>query len=549
MKKFSIILKKIVVSLFIPAVLILPSVVAPAEDEAGGATALLVSPEVMDLGVLTPVGEVKGVYFMHSPLAKTLAWSTGVPEGWIAVGGERLAGRLTDSLGSLEVGIRFVEGETPDEMGGHLVQMALKTGGDILVLEKALPLGRHCEKIEVHYAGASRTLVLKFETALSEPGPKLSVEPFGLDFGTIEGSRTTLKKLHVRNVGKGTLSWKTGIGSVSEGQAGKWFYVSFLNENKRDGEAYAVPDDLENVLQLDGKWFTDKGYPACRGEEGTMSFLFSGTGIAVIFHPEKEECSLKAYIDDLAPVEMDRDPEEGRAAVVVAENLSDGHHVLEVMSKRGLVMVEGVRIFGGEVLTGVPGWLKVFPSTGTTTSETDYVTVFVDTENLKTGLYGDAVVIRSNGGDAAVDVSLRVTRHIVTKFIDVYRYVKGNDYLYTGHPEAEGSGVLEGYRKQGFAFRLFREDTPGTKKFYRWYNKAKGDHYYTTDPDGDGKRRQGYVLEGYIGNIGTSKILGTRELYRWQNPSTGCHFYTTDPRGEGMAKKGYRFDGIAGYVR
>ncbi|HRR40705.1 MAG TPA: hypothetical protein P5244_05660 [Syntrophales bacterium] len=543
--------KKIIVLFIVSVVLaLLSSGVTPAEEDSGTAVTMQVSPEVMDLGVLATSGEVKGIYFMHCPSSKTLAWSTDGPEGWIAVGdGKRLASRMTDSLGRLEVGLRFVGGETADEMGRYLCRITLKSEGETLTLEKALPLGQHSEKINVHYEGGSRTLFLKFETALSEPGPKLSVEPFGLDFGTIEGSRTTLKKLRVRNVGKGTLTWKTGIGGASEGRTGKGLYVSFLNENRREGEAYAVPGELETVLQLNGKWFTDRGYPAIKGEEGTMTFFFSGTGIAIVVHPEKGEGTLKAFVDDLAPVEIDGDPEEGRTAAVVAENLSEGRHILKVMSERAFVMVEGVRIFGGEVLTGVPGWLRVFPSTGTTTSETDYVTVSVDTENLKAGLYGDVVVVRSNGGDTAVDVSLRVTRNIATKFIDVYRYVKGNDYLYTGHPEAEDADFLKGYRRQGLAFRLFWEDTPGTKKFYRWYNKAKGDHYYTTDPDGDGKSRQGYVLEGSIGNIGTSKILGTRELYRWQNPSTGCHFYTTDLRGEGMAKKGYRFDGIAGYVR
>ncbi|MBU0575211.1 MAG: hypothetical protein KJ704_03070, partial [Proteobacteria bacterium] len=173
-----------------------------------------------------------------------------------------------------------------------------------------------------------------------------------------------------------------------------------------------------------------------------------------------------------------------------------------------------------------------------------------NTRNLESGIYGERVLFLSNAGEADVEVSLEVAAETQSRFLDVYRYVVGNDYLYTTNPRAEATRLQTmGYRNLGIAFRLFSPGTPGTTSFFRWFNPVKGDHFYSSDAAGGGKPLSGYLLEGSIGNIATSRLTGTRELYRWYKPATGSHFYTTDQGGEGLGKKGYRFEEIAGFVR
>ncbi len=550
-------LKKILIVFIVAASLILMtgSFSLWAEGEsAGDDSPLQIVPETLDLGTLTPGGYIRGIFYMKSTTAADLKWKTAGPGGWSSREGKQLSARMKNSLGYMEVGLKFLDrGEQGENDESLRVQMILESEGETVNLEKTLPFGAYEEKIDILGDGGKKTVCVKFETALQEPGPEMEVDPPGIDFGTVEGTRTVTGKLKIRNVGKGTLVWKAGLLGgrqvVNGERIKKGMYVSFLNEENREGIDYLVPVRFADALQLAGTWFSEDGYPSSFGED-TLKYAFTGTGIALILHSDEDGRKLKAQIDDGPAVTIDAFSEEPRRSVIdVAENLAEGPHVLTLINQGGYVEIEGARIYGNDVSAGVPGWIRVFPTSGTSTSQTNYVTVTAGTEHLTAGNYSENILVQSNSGPVAVDVSLRVTRDKASSIIDVYRYVRSGDYLYTGHPETENFSFLRHYKKERLAFRLFSEDTPGTKKFYRWYNQAKGDHYYSYDPGGGGKSLHGYVLEGSIGNIGTSRILGTRELYRWYNASTGRHFYTTDIRGEGMARKGYRFEGITGYVR
>lgn len=257
-----------------------------------------------------------------------------------------------------------------------------------------------------------------------------------------------------------------------------------------------------------------------------------------------------AFIDDkFMGTESCHSEYDEAAEYLVADELPAGNHTLTIMTKDGDTILEGVRIYGMPILRGNPGWVSLIPNSGVTTRETDYINIAVNTQQLKPGFYGERVLFNSNGGEEIVEISLEIAEESAPKILDVYRYASGSRYLYTTAPQTEARGFTErGYVKQGIAFRLFSPGTPGTTEFYRWFNAANGDRYYSHDP-AIGRSLKGYVLEGSIGNIATSKLTGTRELYRWFNPRTGSHFYTTDPGAEGNSKKGYRFEGIAGYVR
>jgi hypothetical protein len=281
-----------------------------------------------------------------------------------------------------------------------------------------------------------------------------------------------------------------------------------------------------------------------------LRYRFTGTGIRLYFWKSPDGGPFSVFVDDQFIDIIDGYAErKGRAEVLIAEALSDGPHVLAIVNGAGKVTLEGAHLFGKPIQRGPHGWVTIFPDSGMTTRETDYINVVINTRRLLPGSYGEHVFFISNGGEADVPVFIDIAAEPQQKFLDVHRYTAGFDHLYTTNPQAEAARIqVKGYRPNGIVFRLFTTGTPGTTDFFRWFNPSKGDHYYSYDPKG-GKLLPGYVFEGSIGNIGTSRLTGTRELYRWFNPSTSGHFYTTDQGGEGMAKKGYRFDGIAGFVR
>jgi hypothetical protein len=324
-------------------------------------------------------------------------------------------------------------------------------------------------------------------------------------------------------------------------------YVSLRNEVAGAG-AYSGP--LPEGVELSGNWEEEGGYPSGQGEQNVLRYRFTGTGIGLYFWKSPDGGPFSVYFDEQFVNRIDSFSERReRGEALIIDGQPEGPHLLSIISGEGRVTLEGLRIFGKPVQKGPRGWISVFPDSGFTTRETDYINVAIDTRRLTPGLYGDYIFFTSNGGEADVEVFLEVAAETTPRFLDVHRYLAGSDYLYTTNPQAEASRLkLKGYRYLGIPFRLFAPGTPGTTNFFRWFNPSKGDHYYSYNPKGD-KPLPGYLFEEAIGNIATSRLTGTRELYRWFNAAKGGHFYTTDQTGEGLAKKGYRFDGIAGFVR
>ncbi len=242
------------------------------------------------------------------------------------------------------------------------------------------------------------------------------------------------------------------------------------------------------------------------------------------------------------------DPE--RAEFLVADRLSNGAHVLALVNRNGPVTIEGVRVYGSDIMKLNAGNITLSPDEGVVTRQTNYVNIIIDTRQLFPGHYGDYVAFDSNGGHTDVELSLDIVQDNIPKILDVYRYVRDSDYFFTTNPQAESVTLqTRGYQKQGIAFRLFSPGIPGTTEFYRWFHPQREDHFYGYDLKSAKRSLQGYILEGTIGNIATSRLTFTRELYRWYHPSKRRYFYTVDSNGEGIQKRGYQFDGIAGYVR
>lgn len=288
-----------------------------------------------------------------------------------------------------------------------------------------------------------------------------------------------------------------------------------------------------------------------KGNASAIKFRFHGTGISFFLQSHTEDGSSSVYLDEaLMSLPDVLSGQWEKKELVIAEGLPDGAHTASIIIKEGGLELEGVKVFGKNIVRGPKGWITVSPSSGTTLNEKDYINIKVDTSYLASGYYGDQIVFKSNVGQEVAEVFVDVLSDAGHKVIDVYLYSKDLDYLFTADPLAESKRLIQnGYIKEGIAFRLFAVQTPGTTSFYRWYNPQIKDHFYNYDRTGGGKKLNGYVYEGTIGNIATSRMTNTRELYRWFNVSTGRHYFSTNSKGATGLRKGYRFEGIAGYVR
>ena len=530
--------------------------IVQAQNRENYQPVLAITPREVDLGTISPGEVVTGAFTFKNMGSGVLSWYTGGPEGWKKIENQKLSVTQEGETESLRFEIRLpIDGSQTKSFKFksflHNTEMQFETGREKLICQKDLQIGRHKEAIKITSTGGSRTIYVTFKIATTQETPIINFNPARLDMGTVMPGKNVSKKIMITNKGKEMLVWTVAARRPNRIENTTIFkkerYLSFRNDEVRESADYSVPGQLKDALEIFGKWTGNDGYPYSVGGGSSIKYRFNGTGISLNLSAQSEEGSLALYLDE--NILNSHDWPAGKkenAELVIAERLADGPHVLTVVNKDGNLKIEGVKISGKDVIRGPSGWITVLPNSGTTTSQTNYLNVTLNTRQLAPGYYGDSIVFSTNGGDEIVDVYVEVTQDNISRVIDIYRYSKGLDYLFTADPQMEAKRLsLNSYVKEGIAFRLFIAETPGTRSFYRWYNPQKKDHFYHHDSKGCGKNLQGYALEGSIGNIATSKMTNTRELYRWTNTSTGNHFYST----ENVAKSGYRFDGIAGYVK
>jgi len=521
---------------------------------------LAITPREIDLGMIGPDETVSGMFSFKNRGSGILHWSTKGPEGWLAVEHQKISGKVEDEPDSLRIELHYLpqesqlEGIKPKGMLRTL-EIKLEAYGEAMICRKEVTAGVHRDAIKVSSSGGQRTIFFNYKIVSGQESARLHLNPMRIDTGSHLAGKTVSKTIRLTNSGKEMLKWrvaaqktKTMETSIS---ARKGRYISFINEEIRGNGNYAAPGSLKESMELTGSWLEKDGYPLSPGGGNSIKYHFNGTGIIIYFTTYPDFGNLAIYIDE-RPVNSHEwvSEQTERGELPGAEDLEDGAHTLTIVNKEGRIELEGVKITGRDVMKGNPGWVTVIPDSGTTTQEIDYINIALNTASLAPGYYMDNVVFTSNGGDATVEVFMEILSDSQPKIVDVYRFVKGFDYLLTANPQAETKKLTQnGYAKEGIAFRLFGTDTPGTTAFYRWYNPQLKDHYYHHDSKGGGKSLQGYVFEGPIGNIATSKLTNTRPLYRWYRAKSGHNFYTTDAKGEAAAKKGYIFEGITGYVK
>jgi hypothetical protein len=506
-----------------------------------------VAPESVDLGTLRPGEEGKGSFFINDTGAVNPDWFAEAPDGWKTVEENGLPGLVGEAPTFLQITLRCQKVFSHDETKYAALILRMAAGDRSVSLTRDVPLGDLREKLQFNYVGGRQHVFIIARLSETPPIPYLELDALRVDFGKIRPGETVSQRLQLTNKGKTPLKWKVRTAGVS-GEPFMGRYLSFRRV-LTDFPSVLIGQPQEG-LELSGNWEKKGGYPAGQGEQSVLKYQFTGTGIILYLWKSPEGGVLSAFLDDQFVDVIDGYAETRESAEFqIADRLTDGPHVLTVTCGDGKVAFEGATISGGQIVKGPRGLVTIFPDSGVTARETDYVNISVSTRGLLPGVYGETLLFSSNGGDTEVQLFLEVAGDRQSRLIDVHRYLAGSDLLLTSTPQAETARIqARGYHYGGVAFRLFAPGTPGTTEFYRWFSPTVGDHFYSYNP-GDAKRLSGYIYEGPIGNIGTSKLAGTRELYRWVNRKTKRHFYTTDLSGEGMAQKGYQYDAIAGFIR
>lgn len=522
---------------------------------------LTVIPREIDLGTLKPEETVHGEFRLKNLAPGYLSWSLLCPEGWEPASTKELHGAASGEAESLRVHLSVAE--SIDNIAGDKTKnivyrpvMKLSAGGKELSCRRLLKPGQHRTAIRMSSAGGQRNFFVNYRISTLQGLPAVHLSPQRLDFGVQMLGKVISKRIELTNKGRDMLKWSIIPGAMSKketlselsGDLPREKYFSFHSEEVPEPGKYVIPENLKDSMELIGKWTEKNGYPMSKGPTASIKFRFHGNGISLFLQSHFKEGHCSVYLDEeLLSLPDVLSGEWEKKELMVADGLADGPHVVTIVMREGSLELEGAKVFGKEVMRGPRGWIAVFPNSGTTMTETEYLNVKVDTTNLAPGYYVDQIIFKTNAGEEKAEVFVDVVQDSGHQILDVYLYSRDYDYLLTTHPQAESQRLIQnGYLKEGIAFRLFSQDTPGTKSFYRWYHPGKRDHFYSHDRSGGGKRMDGYVFEGSLGNIATSRLTNTRELYRWFNPSTGRHYYSTSLIN---TKKGYRYDGIAGYVR
>jgi len=527
------------------ALFALLAAISPA-GAGSAAAALHLSAREIDLGHLGP-GETAQAQFQIANTAEgRIRWTLAAPPDW--EGGGVLSGEAGSTPSKVDVTLVSLRGGAGT--GDHPAEIRLASGRNVLVLRRTLAEGPWREALRFQSDSGGRTLFVKFNLTGARSRPALEAEPRGIDLGDTEPVREITRKIRVSNSGAGVLRWQASSGAAGMPSApARGRYLSLHNEALQAGGPYVPPAALKEAVQATGPWGAEKGYPKAAGHGCALRIQFQGSAVVLTGRRASEAAMLRASVGDQPPREVILEElEGGRFEATVAEGLPEGTHSLLLQVSEGAVVLEGVTARDSRVTSPPTAWIRLTPLSGTTTRETDFVTVRMTLSDLKPGIYTDLVTISSNGGTVRIPVSLAVTGEAAPKHLAVWRYTRGSDVLFTTQPEKEDPRYIGAYQRAGLAFRLYGPGTAGTAELYRWYNPAIGDHYYSAERGGGRKNLQGYVFGGTIGNIATIRLPGTRELYRWFNPETGRHYFTTDTAGEGMGRRGYRFEGTVGYV-
>jgi hypothetical protein len=437
----------------------------------------------------------------------------------------------------------------PREARSYRARLIFAAEGRQVSFARLLEPGTHQIIVPVSEGEFSRAIHLSFVLLPPDEAPVLQVYPRRLDLGSSRQAETASRQLRLNNRGTEMLRWTASVAPLRESRDRRFFSLHGPIPQK---EPYQLPLHLQPLVELTGRWVSENGYPAVLEAPATIRIIFGGLGITLINPRLAENTDLSVTINNEEAFWQWEDEE--RMSVLTASRrgvLPDGPQELLVNLREGTFFLEGWEVNPFPMTRLPAGRLRLFPRQGTTSRETDFITVNVDTRNLAPAVYFDLLDISSNGGQEQIPLYLEILPGGRGTFQEVFLYVnRAQERLLTSDPQVDARRIFVGaYQRVETAFQLFSPGTPGTTPFFRWYNPRTGDYFYSHDRQGAGKNLSAYLFEGSIGNIATSRLSGTRPLHRWFNRREERHFYTLDARGDEPRRRGFAYEGIAGFVR
>ncbi len=438
---------------------------------------LSITPREFNLGTIAPDEAGAGLFTLKNMGAGILNWSTNGPEGWITSEDVPLTGVVEKKADYLRIEIRILPGESllndsKPNIAHYNVEMKLEAENGKLICSKNLPAGTHKEAIKINSAGGLRTIFVTFSIVSTQEAALINLNPLRMDMGSIPQGKTVSKKIRVTNKGKEMLTWSVALQKPKRGENPANFkkgrYISFVNDEIRDSGIYVVPGHLKEVIELIGRWTENDGYPSGAEGESSIKLRFNGTGIIFYLVTYPDDGKLTIYLDEqlISNHKWLKNLKEKQGELTVAEGLVDGPHVLTIVSNDSRLVFEGVMILGKNISRMPAGRITIVPNSGTITSQTNYLNVTLNAGQMAPGYYGDNIIFNANGGDGMVEVFVEVIPDSAPRAIDIFRYSKGLDYLFTANPQAETEKISRnGYIKEGIAFRLFAAGNTGDNGF------------------------------------------------------------------------------------
>ncbi|KAE9392837.1 hypothetical protein BT96DRAFT_924487 [Gymnopus androsaceus JB14] len=127
------------------------------------------------------------------------------------------------------------------------------------------------------------------------------------------------------------------------------------------------------------------------------------------------------------------------------------------------------------------------------------------------------------------------------------------DHFYTTNvTEMENVAIAQdGYKLEGVSAFIWTTQQPGTTPLYRLYNQKADDHFYTMSSDelpemqAAGWTNDTTPIAGYVYPF---SVCGASPMYRMFNPTAVDHFYTMNIAEGEAASPSWVNQGIAGYV-
>jgi hypothetical protein len=453
-----------------------PVVVAPI---------LTVTPREIDFGPIGTGSPETAAYVLKNLGGGSLQWTLAHPEGWTCSPGEGLSGHLDVRPLEIPVRLKYVRdasenGDAGKEGALSLILTLEASGRSMTCRREAVP-GVHREIIRINSTGGARSLFFRYHVIRPDVQPLLHLNPLRLDLGTVGIGEQVARRVELTNRGKDILKWSVDLKGEQGRENSFWpppgRYVSFFSEAAKGKGTYAPPTTRKSALDLSGAvWLEEEGYPVGTGRSNSLKMKFCGTGITLYYWKDPNGGDLSVFLDDrfLQTVRC-RAEERESAETLLAKDLGDGPHMLTFVSTAGQAVLQGIRIEGKQVRKGPAGWINVYPRSGRTLRETDYINVVLNTQHLTPGWYADQILFTSNGGDRHMEISLEVTTESATRLLNVFRYARGADYFLTTNPQAEQAHLQAGgYVREGIAFRLFSPGAPGTTSFLPMVQPEKG---------------------------------------------------------------------------